>query len=209
MNRLTRSERAAQSRQRVLVAAGKMFRKKGFHKAGLDEIADQAGFSKGVIYSQFGSKDELFLALMEERMEQRVGQMLELVRSVPQHLALREVWERGRKVRQSDVHWSLAVLEFRIQAARDPELNRRYQALHTRTLEGLAGVFDELAARTNLQLQYQPIDFARFIAALDTGGLLEELAEGPGSAFDLSRDAVWLLLTQSQPQAPDLEEEVS
>ena len=209
MNRLTRSERAAQSRQRVLVAAGKMFRKKGFHKAGLDEIADQAGFSKGVIYSQFGSKDELFLALMEERMEQRVGQMLELVRSVPQHLALREVWERGRKVRQSDVHWSLAVLEFRIQAARDPELNRRYQALHTRTLEGLAGVFDELAARTNLQLKYRPIDFARFIAALDTGGLLEELAEGPGSAFDLSRDAVCLLLTQSQPQAPDLEEEAS
>jgi AcrR family transcriptional regulator len=197
MVRLTRPEQTARNRRQVLDAAAELFRRKGFHGATLEEIADEAGFSKGVIYSQFGSKDDLVLALMEERSQQRIARVLELARRAPPDEALREIAGEHRAFQRADVQWTLLVLEFRIHAARTPDLERRYAALHRRTLEGVAQVFEVLQARGELQSRFEPADFARFIAALDSGNVLERLAEGPGDAFELARRALWLLLTDA------------
>ena len=197
MLRLTRPEQSAQNRQRVLDVAGKLFRRNGFHGATLEQIADRAGFSKGVIYSQFGSKDDLFLALMEQRMDWRIGQALELVRNAPAETALRMFVEQARGVQEADVPWMLLSLEFRIHAARTPDLNRRYAALHRRTLDGLAQIFSLLASKAGIKLRYEAVDFARLVAALDSGAVLEGLVEGPGSAFEVAHHAVWLVLRES------------
>jgi AcrR family transcriptional regulator len=196
VKRLTRAEKTARSRERVLVAAGRHFRRKGFQRATVEQIADEAGFSTGVIYSQFGSKDELFLALMEQRLEWRTHQIFEAVRSAPQGAALREIWERARATQDADMPWSLLVIEFRVHAARNRKLNRRYAALHKRSLASAAELFEALASKAKLQLQHDPMDFARLVAALDIGGALERAVEGPSSLFHLSRHAVWLLLTE-------------
>src|SRR6478609_4257119 len=59
-------------RARVLHAAGEVFAERGFAAASLDQVAAAAGFTKGAVYSNFGSKDELFLALMEAEGVRRV-----------------------------------------------------------------------------------------------------------------------------------------
>ena len=207
MTRLTRSERANQNRARVLAAAGNLFRLKGFHGATLDEIAEEAGFSKGVIYSQFGGKDDLFLALLEQRQAWRLDQALEYVRSAPPGAGLRELWEHAREVRQADIPMVLLILEFRIHAARNPDVNRRYAAIHAKILEGLAHLFEALVARTGRPLRQDPADLARFIATLEYGGALEALIEGPGQVFEISRHATWLLLTEPQGDAADADED--
>src|SRR5215472_3667702 len=69
--RLTRVEQSARNRSLVLAAARRMFLERGYHGASLEQIADEAGFSKGVVYSQFESKADLFLGLMEQRIEER------------------------------------------------------------------------------------------------------------------------------------------
>src|SRR4051812_45417448 len=62
--RLTRAEAKARTRALVLDAAARTFARKGFLGASVEEIAEAAGFSIGAVYSNFGSKEELFVELL-------------------------------------------------------------------------------------------------------------------------------------------------
>jgi len=65
--RLTRDERRAQTRERLLDAAAEVFNRLGYHGASLEAVAEAAGYTKGAVYSNFASKAELFVALAERR----------------------------------------------------------------------------------------------------------------------------------------------
>jgi AcrR family transcriptional regulator len=71
--RLTRAEAKARTRELLLEAAAQVFASKGFAGASVEEIAEQAGFSIGAVYSNFASKEELFLELMSARSHERVA----------------------------------------------------------------------------------------------------------------------------------------
>src|SRR5256885_1958970 len=76
--RLSRQEKQAQTRVRLLRSAELVFAERGFFAASLDEIAARAGFSIGAVYSNFESKGDLFLALFEEHAAGQVRDYLEL-----------------------------------------------------------------------------------------------------------------------------------
>ena len=76
--RLSRQEKQAQTRVRLLRSAELVFAERGFFAASLDEIAARAGFSIGAVYSNFESKGDLFLALFEEHVADQVDDYLEL-----------------------------------------------------------------------------------------------------------------------------------
>jgi len=65
--RLTRDERRAQTRERLIDAAADVFNRLGYHGASLEAVADAAGYTKGAVYSNFASKADLFVALAERR----------------------------------------------------------------------------------------------------------------------------------------------
>lgn len=67
--RLTQEERKQETRQLLLESAAKTFAQLGFHGASVDKIAEFAGFSKGAVYAHFQSKEELFLAILEQQMK--------------------------------------------------------------------------------------------------------------------------------------------
>ncbi len=71
--RLSRDDRRAQ----LLGAARAVFVEQGYHAAAMENIAEQAGVSKPVLYQHFPSKLELYLALLGESAEE----MVDLVRS--------------------------------------------------------------------------------------------------------------------------------
>ena len=62
------------NRRLVLEAARRVFLARGYASATLDVIAEEAGFSKGVVYSQFDSKADMFLALLEASISERAEQ---------------------------------------------------------------------------------------------------------------------------------------
>src|SRR5437588_10391841 len=64
--RLTREEQRAVTRARLLASAAKVFAERGFYGASVEEIADRAGFTRGAFYSNFETKADLFLALLDE-----------------------------------------------------------------------------------------------------------------------------------------------
>ena len=127
MKRLTRAEQSERNRGLVLAAARRVFLARGYHGATLEQIADEAGFSKGVVYSQFESKADLFLALLEARISERAAENARVAASVPDGdlLALIDHFTRGD---QATPGWQLLVIEFRVHAARDAGLSRRYAA---------------------------------------------------------------------------------
>src|SRR5437588_9110710 len=75
--RLTREQKKARTRSEVLRAAREVVARRGLNAATIDEIAEQAGFSHGAIYSNFASKDELVMALYEEFIQIRAEEISE------------------------------------------------------------------------------------------------------------------------------------
>src|ERR1700733_6841714 len=138
---LTRGEQVARNRELVLAAARRVFLACGYASATLDAIAEEAGFSKGVVYSQFESKADLFLALLQERIDERAEQNEQLAARLDGRELALAVPELALDLRRAEPQWTQLVLEFRLHAARVPELSQRYAELHKRTVERLASVF--------------------------------------------------------------------
>jgi AcrR family transcriptional regulator len=73
-----RNARKAQRRSSLLAAAARVYARRGFGGATLDEVAAEAGLTKGAVYSHFGSKENLLLALMEEHLASQVAEQIAL-----------------------------------------------------------------------------------------------------------------------------------
>src|SRR5262245_23015829 len=76
--RLTRAERREQTRDDLIAAADRLFVSGGFHATSLDQIAAAAGYTKGAVYSNFDSKEDLFFAVYERRAAEAERQMREV-----------------------------------------------------------------------------------------------------------------------------------
>src|SRR5918912_2295968 len=69
---MTRVEQQAETRTRLLDAAVAVCSRRGLHESTLEEISEEAGFTRGAVYSNFDGKEELLLAVFEERIEPRL-----------------------------------------------------------------------------------------------------------------------------------------
>jgi AcrR family transcriptional regulator len=81
--RVTRAERREQIRADLLAAARQVFLRRGFHQASLEEIALEAGWSKGAVFSNFAGKDDLFLAVLDTQNRRRRREQLAEMRAAP------------------------------------------------------------------------------------------------------------------------------
>ena len=177
MSRLSRAEQNDRNRALLLSAARRVFLARGYHAATLEQIADEAGFSKGAVYSRFASKADMFLALLEERISERAAQNMEAARDLAGSGDFAGLAALAQQAERAAPGWRLLVTEFRIHAAGDPGLNRRYAALHDRAVEGIARVLVSISERGADGLALPPRQLAALLLALDTGLALEQLAD--------------------------------
>jgi AcrR family transcriptional regulator len=194
MERLSRAEQNERNRASVLAAARRVFLARGYHAATLDEIADEAGFSRGVVQSRFGNKADLFLALLEERITERAAENKRLAEGRSGAAGTRVLREHAARRNRAQLDWGLLLIEFRVHAARDPDLSRRYAALHARTREALARVITDLYRRAGQPPPLPPAQMAQMILAIEAGIRLEQAVEpgepGSSAAFQRLRDLV-------------------
>jgi AcrR family transcriptional regulator len=176
MTRLSRAEQVERNRTLVLDAARRVFLARGYQGATLEQIAEEAGFSKGVMYSQFDSKADLFLALLEARISERAAENARMARSLREGdlLSLIDHLARGD---QATPGWLLLVIEFRVHAARDAELSRRYAQAHARTVEALADVLATVGGRDGQGRAVEPRRLAELLLAFSAGATLEQAAD--------------------------------
>ena len=131
-------------------AAGEVFAERGFAAASLDQVAAAAGFTKGAVYSNFGSKDELFLALMESEVPAGSTAVEAALQRRPR--PARRARRRRRRALPARRTWQLLFLEFWQRAVRDPEVRRAFVAsrrdLRARVTEVVERFLTEHPVRT-------------------------------------------------------------
>jgi AcrR family transcriptional regulator len=141
--RVTRAESKAQTRQRLLAEAERLFRERGYAATSLEQIAEAADVTKGAIYGHFSSKEDLLLSAIEAAPTPDYGAVLN-----DQSRPLRErLAQFGRSMAVDEATTDkagLAVsLEFAAAVLRSPEALKRYGAEFRRRLEELTAADDE------------------------------------------------------------------
>lgn len=183
MRRRSRAEQSEANRAAILQAARRVFVQSGFHATTVDAIAAEAGMTIGAIYSRFAGKADLFLALLDDEMTERAKQFAAAVTEPPGTSAPRRFARRWATVLRHDLDWQLLVIEFRVHAARNPDLAGRYAALHRRALAVFA---DAIAAALPFEASPAQIEaLARAGWAAGTGAALARVAEGEQFSDDL------------------------
>ena len=129
LDRRTRAARAkgSEAREQLLAAAAKVFAKRGYRAASVDEVAAEAGFSKGAVYWHFESKEELLHALVDERLG-REGQavLARLAEAPPEEDVSEEAVRRYMELLLQERELMLLSHEYWSLAVRDPKLRKRY-----------------------------------------------------------------------------------
>jgi AcrR family transcriptional regulator len=179
--RLTPERRRALTRRALLDAAATEFGAKGFHGASLDAIAKAAGFTKGAVYSNFDNKADLFLALMDDRLEREesfitsamyedVGPMEgQIDRALATHAELRR-----------DETLRALFFEFVVYSLRHPEVRERLIDFTRRQLAQVEAMAARGAAAFGATPRY-PMEFVGFVMwALNQGIELYRVIEPEG-----------------------------
>ena len=203
---LTPARRQEMTRRHLLEAAATVFAEHGFHQATLDEVATAAGFTKGAVYSNFGSKDDLFLALLDDRIDRQQALLAELIDSAETNrtkIDLSAQLLRGAAFFGND-SWSALYLEFVVYARRHPEAQAKLAAIASRSREYVTRLLADEFDRAGVHVRYEPADIAAVLIAvfegIGIGRLVDPSAHGE-RAFDtlLSILATSLLPTSLLP----------
>jgi AcrR family transcriptional regulator len=200
--RLTGEDKRRANRARILLAARKVFARHGYHGATIGEIAGEAGLSNGAVYYNFASKEDLFLALLDEwraELIQDAGKAAGRPGSAePEHSfqdEMRQVVETLRRGRE----WRLLLFEFVTYAARNPKFRERFAAGRQEFKTALAAVLTDRIAAHRLQPVAPPEQLAVLVTALVNGLALDELTEPGGIPGDLLATALLALIDPERP----------
>ncbi|MFD5650358.1 TetR/AcrR family transcriptional regulator [Streptomyces sp. NPDC127039] len=135
--RVTR--RRVRTRANLLDAAFAVFAAKGFGRVSIEEVCEAAGYSRGAFYSNFGSLDELFFALYEQRADLIAEQVTTALAADGPGLDVPAAVERVTEVLLLDRDWLLVKTDFLVHAARDPEVARTLLEHRARLRRAIAG----------------------------------------------------------------------
>jgi AcrR family transcriptional regulator len=186
MPRLTRKEKQAHTRYCLMEAAAKVFSKRGLQQASVDEVAEDAGYTKGAFYANFKSKEELFLAMLDERFAERLEELDRIVSgSGALEEKAREAGADFARYLAADPEWQRLFFEFAAYAARNEdfrqELVTRYRALRER----VADLFRRRGEEIGLESPIPPEQVSTMTFAMANGFALERLLEPEAAPDDL------------------------
>ncbi|MFC4602565.1 TetR/AcrR family transcriptional regulator [Rhodococcus kronopolitis] len=122
MARLTRSESQAQTRTNLIATARDLFLADGYAATSLEKVAEEAGYSKGAVYSNFRNKNELCLEVLQLIHVTKGAEVAEVMAQqapMEERLAAFENWAERTL---GDVGWTTLEFEFIVLARHDPEL---------------------------------------------------------------------------------------
>ena len=167
---LTPERRRAMTREHLLEAAATVFARNGFHGSSLDEVAAAAGFTKGAVYSNFKSKEDLFVAVLDHRIQTQVGAFTSALGDFDRPAEETQPLIRDIVDSTWDDEGSALYLEFVVYAARNPEAREKLAALLQRQHESIAGVIRREYERLGVEPEY-PIDVLATISSALFEGL--------------------------------------
>jgi AcrR family transcriptional regulator len=173
-----RSGRRAQTRGRLLEAAARVYARRGFDGATLDEVAAEAGLTKGAVYDHFGSKEKLLLALLDEHLASQIGEQIALfdpaLDAVERPRAGADRWMAGL---EEDPDAFRLFVETWVHAQRDDGLRERV----VQGMDAWRATFEEFSSHSDGGVpETQRKELATVMLALGIGLGMVRLADADG-----------------------------
>lgn len=200
--RLTRKERQADTRARLMESASQVAARRGLEGASLDEIAAEAGFTKGAIYANFESKEGLFLALLEEHFDARLADIDRVLSggAAPVEQA-RQAGADFIGALSSEPEWERLFLELVVYAVRNESFRVEFVARYGQLRERIVELFERRARELGIE---PPIPSGAVVAmtfAMANGTAVERMLEPDAVPDDLLPTMMATFFSGLQSQA--------
>lgn len=166
------------TRDKLFEAAARVFEQDGIGGASIEAIAAEAGFTRGAFYSNFGSKDELIFAMLEDHVEQSIRRNMEILaqhKNLDDFIAALKTMDRGRQDplgRSPLLHMEMILFVARAEKRR-PELAKRLRARRKLTADIIEATLKNSASGDTLN----PPWMASVVLALEDGFRLHRLID--------------------------------
>lgn len=164
----------------VLDAGLTTFLERGFHAASIHDITAAAGLTRGAFYSNFPTKEALFLAVYDRRIDQMLAEFHEVLEDTPDDvdavpLLLSHAADGGDD-------WFLALAEFTVHAARDTALRTEFATHRARFTSKLSELITSVADATDRHIDTDVDDLAEVILALHEGAAMLRASKPAGDS---------------------------
>jgi AcrR family transcriptional regulator len=201
VERWTRQRRVEHTRNLLLDAAEEVVARQGFGAAALEVIAESAGYTRGAIYSHFGTKEELFLAVMERQLQRFLDGFNDIVDSFRTvgDFDSDQLADRWRMLTIAEPHRAALGYEFTLFLLRNPEVRERVAAQRQATAQSLADYIDAHLVKIGARLRVPSQLLAKVLIATYEGITL-------GSHIDsenLYRPYLEMVMSHVEPADPE------
>lgn len=169
MARLSRGESQAQTRERLLDSARRVFLKHGYNRTSVDKIADEAGYSKGAVYSNFDGKEALFLELLKRKFEDNLENARGILGQAEGAEALLRAVRGFYESNSEILEFSLVTVEFLTQIGRRSPYASACAALYAEQRRAMAELIDALFTRSGVAPPVSAIELATTLIGLTMG----------------------------------------
>jgi len=175
---LTRKEKQAKTRSALLSSAAKLICRKGISEASVEDVATDAGYTKGAFYANFKSKEEMFLVMLDEkyaaeleRLENSLsgeGEPVDQARAAAEEF-IRFAW--------FDPQWPKLYFEFTAFAGRNPDFREELLTRDRRIREQMAEVYRRWAADFGVEPPIPVEDLTMMTFCMANGFIMGQLIE--------------------------------
>jgi AcrR family transcriptional regulator len=204
--RLTRSEQQARTRAALLDAGGRVFVERGFLGSSVEAIAAEAGFTRGAFYSNFGSKEELFAELLQDRVYALYADMAARSAEPGTHTSPRETGEQLAAIQDDPGgRWMFRLwLELLAHAGRDGEFSKIAARFWSGNRTLIAAAIAQGYQAAGVTPPAEPERLASALIAMDIGLALQHFVDPEAAPLDLYPELYDLLFSPLDPaQRPD------
>jgi AcrR family transcriptional regulator len=175
----SRKEQQAQTRSRLMQSAARLFCRRGLEQASVDEVARDAGYTKGAFYANFRSKEELFLAMMDEKFAAELEWLDEALHSdesVEDQIRSASVdWMRFVR---SDPEWPRLFSEFASYAMRDEDFRQEFMARYLAMRERITELYRRYMEEIGIEDPPIPVEqIALATSCMANGFLMEQMLD--------------------------------
>ncbi|MDO5533475.1 MAG: TetR/AcrR family transcriptional regulator [Propionibacteriaceae bacterium] len=172
--------RRAATRDRLIDAAAVVFGEKGVLGAAVEEICEEAGFTRGAFYSNFSSKDDLCLALLERLYDHQTAALDQVIDAIGSPTGdLEDLIRRALEVffaaQPEGRNWVLTSQVLRLHAARSPEFAAAYRRFNEQGIARVADTIEGVLASLGYELTTNGVAAISLLHAVHEYGALGSL----------------------------------
>lgn len=190
---MSRAESQAETRRRILDAAEAELLERPYRDVRIDDVATRAGFTKGAVYSNFGSKAELLVALAERRLDRDGPEYADLTAAGGDGLAA-DIGARADRTSSENLAWFRIVAQIWAEAVHDPELAERYATVRRAHRARLAAAIESRAASIGIDLPVPAEHLAAGLIGVSMTSFLEQVIDPTVPAADIHATMVDVVL---------------